>query len=289
MPPLFAVVVAATPYFFTQDAALYRAVVEPIAAVQSGASPALERSRARVELPGAVIAFTQRAEEAVAVACAQLVRSDALPGCDVFHVDATGAVRALGLRGYSAELMVGNREVLVWADDLRLVRLALASGTVQTVATSVLEPRLFADGSGFSFSRAPGLKRLTPGFNACPFTQSFGDEARKLDGPCDAQAPFVSPTGTALYVSTATGMASLVSAGRRVESARFLPVPGRELVWLDGERALYTAHYQTQELWLFDARTRTARRIAGGREPALIGNMVFAFDGERVVQVEVGR
>jgi hypothetical protein len=153
----------------------------------------------------------------------------------------------------------------------------------------VLEPRLSADGRSFAFSRAPGLTRLTPGFVACPFVQAFGEEPRAVNGPCHAQAPFLSPTGAALYVSTSTGLASFVADGKTVTGPRFIPVAGRELAWVDGERALYTAHYETQELWLFDTRTKTARHVASGREPAWVGEALLAYDGRQVVQVEVGR
>jgi hypothetical protein len=277
MGPLLSVVVAAVPYFFTADHALHRALVEPTARVVASS---------KVELPGLVVGQTQRGGEAVAVVCpATLVRTDAVHGCDVFHVDARGAVRAIGARGLSAELLPGNREALVWTEDLRLLRVSLATGDSEVLASDVLEPRLAADGTAFSFARAPGLKRLTPGFVACAFTQVFGAEPVAVRGPCHAQAPFISPSGEALYVSTATGHAALVNNGR-VLTAK---VPGRELVWLDGDRALYSAHYQTQELWLFDARTQTARAIGIGREPALIDGKVFAFDGSKVVLVEVGR
>lgn len=286
MAPLLPLVLAAAPYFFTADHALYRAVVEPAAQVQRGVQPARELARARVELPGLVMGHAQRGGEAVAVVCPRgLARTDAAQGCPVVLVDARGAAQPLGLSGLSAEFLPGNREVLVWTDDLRLVRVARDTLATALVATGVLEPRLSADGQSFAFSRAPGLTRLAPGFVACPFVQRFGAEPRRVDGPCHAQAPFVSPSGAPLYVSTAGGTAGLVHAGRRVEAR----VPGRELVWLDGDRALYSAHYQTEELWLFDARLRQARPVGPGREPALVGGAVFAFDGKRVVQVEVGR
>ena len=276
MGPLLSLVLTATPYFFTHDHALYRA--------EGGAT-------ARLEMPGLVMGHTQRAGEAAAVVCPKNApRTDALPGCEVFYVDRAGTVQPLGFRGYSAEIFPGNRAVAVWTDDLRLLKYELASGAVQELARGVLEPRLFPDGTGISFSRAPGLTRLTPGFNACPYVQSFGDEAKRVAGPCHAQAPFVSPGGSALYVSTESGLATMVNAGRAVLSrSGFIPVPGRELVWLDADRALYTAHYETQTLWLFDARTRTARQVGVGREPAIVDGRVLAFDGARVVEVEVTR
>ena len=286
MGPLLSVVVAAAPYFFTADHSLHRAVVEPVAAAQSGSQRARELARTRVELPGLVMGHTQRGAEALAVVCpATLVRTDAVHGCDIFHIDARGTARPLGVRGLSAELLPGNRDALVWTEDLKLLRVSLATGASEVLASGVLEPRLFADGTGFAVARAPGLTRLTPGFVACPFTQVFGAKPTAVRGPCHAQAPFISPTGESLYVSTATDHAALVHGGR-VLSAK---VPGRELVWLDGDRALYSAHYDTQELWLFDARTQTARSIGVGREPTLIEGKVFAFDGERVIQVEVER
>jgi hypothetical protein len=285
MGPLLTLVLTATPYFFTDDHALYRAVVQPVAAAQSGAQPAQELSRSRIELPGLVMGHTQRGPEAVAVVCPRtLARTDAAHGCEVFHVDARGNARALGVLGLSAELAPGNREVLVWTEDLKFIRLTLATGATLVLASEVLEPRLSADGLSFAFARAPGLTRLTPGFVACPFTQGLGGEAVRVGGPCDAQAPFVSPSGAALYVTTDGGMAALVHHGRTI-AAR---VPGRELVWLDGDRALYSAHYEAQELWVFDARTQRARQVGLGREPAILEGSVFAFDGQRVVQVEVG-
>lgn len=292
MAPLFPFLLAAAPYFFTQGPALYRAELELSPAQGSGATPVARSTRARVELPGAVVAYAQRDGEAVAVACRALPPTDALPGCPVFHVDGRGAVTALPLSGYSAELLPGNAEVLVWTDALELLRHALATGATARVATSVLEPRLSADGRQVAFARASGLTRLTPGFVACPFALELaGGEARRLPGPCHAQAPFLSPQGSALYVSTQGGLAGLVLDGRRVSgtgAGDFVPVPGRELVWLDAARAVYTAHYGEPVLWLFDARDGSARPLAQGREPALLGGRLVAAQGDRVVQVEVG-
>ena len=279
---LLPVVLAASPYFFVDGHTLVRAEVELADAPSSGRVAVRELSRRAVKLPGLVIGHAQRDAEDVAVVCPPtLQRTDAAEACEVFFIDARGVATPLGFKALSAQLLPGpHREVLLWTAALELLK--LRDGRTEVLARGVLEPRLAADGKAIGVAIAPGLTQLVPGFDACPFVLT-GSELRRLAGPCEAQAPFLSSSGTALWISTSGGQAHPVVDGVSLPA---MPVPGRELVWLDGHRALFTARYDTDTLWVLDVKSGAAQQLGAGREPALVAGRVLAFDGRRVVQVE---
>jgi hypothetical protein len=77
-----------------------------------------------------------------------------------------------------------------------------------------------------------------------------------------------------LFVSGRTGVASLwlarpgqparqlTNVGAREVGPGFVPVPGRELVWLDGQTAVYTATYDgIATRWTLDVETGAAREV----------------------------
>lgn len=284
LSPLLSLALAATPYFFVEGHTLYRSEVEPSASTSSGVVAVRELSRRAVKLPGLVIAHAQRDGEDAAVVCtASLQRTDAAEPCDVFLVDQRGVARPVGFKALSAELLprrAGGRELLLWTGALELLR--LREGRPELLARGVIEPRLGADGETIGVAIAPGLSQLTPGFDACAF-QLGRAGLRRLEGPCEAQAPFISSSGTALWISTAGGQAHPVVDGQALPP---MPVPGRELIWLDDRRALFTARYDTDTLWVLDVKSGAARQLGAGREPAWVEGRVLAFDGARVIQVE---
>lgn len=276
---LVPVVLAAT-YFFVDDHVLYRSEVERTDPTSSGAVAVRELSRAAVKLPGLVMAHSQRDGAGVAVVCpASLQLTDAAEPCDAFFIDARGVAKPLGLKALSAELLPNDEGVLLWTASLDLLK--VRDGRAEVLARGVLEPRLGADGKTIGVAIAKGLQSLTPGFDACAFTLAEG-ALRKLEGPCEAQAPFLSPAGAALWISTDSGHAHPVVDGRPLPA---MPVPGRELIWLDARTALFTARYDTDTLWVLDVKTGAARQIAAGREPAFVDGRVLAFDGRHVVEV----
>lgn len=288
---------AATPgvYFHLEGATLWRAEVVPGAASgQSGFVPADLQSHREVRLPGLVVGVEVDGARAVAVVCSRrLAQTDSAQGCPLFLVRADGAVQALGLRGLWGALVPGDA-VLVLGDDLVLRRRALEGGPVETLARHVLEPRLSVDRRVVGLAQVPGLDALQPGFDACPAVLSLETrELRREAGPCSAQAPFLGPRGARLNVSTASGLAALYSEARQLSArseADFVPVPDRELVWLDGARVLYTARYGVDELVLFDLERAAARTLGRGHGPAWVMNAegrrgLFAFDGHAVVEL----
>lgn len=288
---------ASTPgvYFHLEGATLWRAEVVPGAARgQSGFVPADVRTHREVRLPGLVLGVEVDGARAVAVVCSRrLVHTDAAPACPLFLVRPDGAVQPLGLRGLWGALVPGDA-VLVLGDDLVLRRRGLEGGPVETLARHVLEPRVSVERRAVGLAHAPGLEALQPGFEACPAVLDLETrELRREAGPCAAQAPFLGPRGARLNVSTVSGLAALY-AGERQLSARaeadFVPVPDRELAWLDAARVLYRARYGTDELVLFDLERGAARTLGRGRGPAWVTNAagqrgLFAFDGRAVVEL----
>ncbi len=282
-------------YFHLEGATLWRAEVVPGAAAgQSGLVPATVRAHHAVRLPGLVMAFEVDGSRAVAVVCRRsLARTDVAQACPLFLVRADGSAQALGVDGLWGALTPGAR-VLFLGDDLVLRRRALEGGAVEVLARHVLEPRLSVDGTHVGLAHSPGLEALAPGFDACPAVLSLatGELARE-PGPCAAQAPFLGPRGARLNVSTTSGLAALYSGTRQLSArseADFVPVPDRELAWLDATSALYAARYERDELVLFDLERGVARTLGRGHGPAWVqdgagARGLFAFDGRAVVEL----
>ncbi len=285
-------------YFHLEGATLWRAEVVPGAATgQSGFVPAQVRAHHEVRLPGLVMGVEVEGSRAVAVVCGRrLVHTDAAQACPLYLVREDGAVQPLGARGLWGGLLPGGA-VLFLGDDLVLRRRALEGGPEAVLARHVLEPRLSPDRAQVGLAHAPGLEALQPGFDACPVVLELKTtELRRLPGPCAAQAPFLGPGGARLNVSTASGLASLYAGERQLSgrsAADFVPVPDRELAWLDAARVLYTARYGRDELVLFDLERGSARNLGPGRSPAWVTDAagrrgLFAFDGRRVVELGLG-
>ena len=73
----------------------------------------------------------------------------------------------------------------------------------------------------------------------------------------------------ALYLAT-PGQAprQLTNVGRRAVDAGFVPVPGRELAWLDPHHAIYTATYDgVARLWALELAGGAAIDLGPGRRP----------------------
>lgn len=298
---LWALVLVASPapgvYFHLENEVLWRAEVLPGApSGQSGFVPARVRTHAPVRLPGAVAGFEAQGPRAVAVVCPPgLPRTDALPGCPLALVREDGSVAPLGVAGLWGVPLPDGR--LLWLGaDLVLRARPLEGGAAAVLATGVLDPHPDPDFRQVGVAHVPGLEAPTPGFDACPAAVDVArGGVRRLAGPCAAAAPFLAPGGAALHVSTASGLASLWSGGRRLSgasSADFVPVPGRELAWLDGARAVYAARYEGDALWLLDVERGVARALGPGHAPARVrdgagAEGLFAFDGRGVVEASV--
>jgi hypothetical protein len=297
--PLLALVLAADPgpgvFFHVEGATLWRAEVMVGAAEgHSGAMPARVLSHRPVRLPGLVMGLDVAGAEAIAVVCPRtLERTDAAHGCPLFHVRSDGSARRLGVQGLWGGLVDGER-LLFLRGDLTLVARPVRGGEDEVLARNVLEPRLSVDRQRVGLAHVPGLTAFEPGFDACAAVLDLATRALVREpGPCAAQAPFLGPDGASLKVSTASGIASLFSRDRRLSGhseADFVPVPGSELVWLDGRRALYSARYERDELLLLDVERGAARMVGPGHALALVRDGagregLFAYDGRAVVEL----
>lgn len=287
-------------YFFQDGAQLYRAVVQLEAGAQSGAAMANVSRFDLVKVPGAVVGHQQQGDEDVVVACVDgALPTDVVQDCDVFQVDAQGAVRALGVKALTASLLSDGR-VLTWSSALEV-----KVGS-QLVARHAFEPHA-NDLGVIGIGVDPRMERFEAGMSPCPFVLR-GEALSRVEGPCEAQAPFVSASGAVAYVSWIDGVASLyvgargekvarVGVGARADSPQFVPVPGSQWQWLTDDKAVYTAHYADETLWLLDISKRAATPLGRGREPQLRCSsgacLLFAVDGHgdgrRIVQYEVSR
>lgn len=295
---LLSLVVSAAPVFSLEAQALVVRQVELGDGASSGVAAVRELERAPVRLPGLVRALSQRDGAAVVTVCPRtLQRNDFAQDCQVFAVDARGRAKDLHRAGLTAELRAGARAALVWNAALQLWEIDLATGRERRLADHVLEPHLSADGASVGVARAEGLTQLVGGFDACPAVLRLADGAvRPLEGPCRAQAPFLSSGGHAVYVSTEGGVAGLVVDGvRRTghDFADFVPVPGAQWLWLDGRFAVYAAQYETSTLWLLDAARGEVHALGEGASPVLVRDgdqaAVLATRGDEVVRLEVAR
>ncbi|HVV86971.1 MAG TPA: hypothetical protein VHE35_28225, partial [Kofleriaceae bacterium] len=155
--------------------------------------------------------------------------------------------------------------------------LVVRAGAAETVvARDVADPRLAPD------RRAVAFTQLPPGGTIDPSTTGHlvvldlerGTRRTVTDEP-RASAPFLRPgSDDVLFVSARTGVASLwlahpgaaprqlTNVGAREVGPGFVPVPGRELVWLDGRVAVYTATYGGRSTST-PARRRRSGRAAG--------------------------
>jgi len=117
-------------------------------------------------------------------------------------------------------------------------------------------------------------------------------------------SPFLRPgTDDVLFVSARTGIASLwlarpgarprqlTNVGARSVDASFVPVPGRELVWLDSHLAVFTATYDgVSTLWALDVDRARAAPLGPGRWPQRHADTVIALaDAPRTIDLATVR
>ncbi len=292
-------------YFYAEGPRLLRAQLALEETASSGVSELTPRSVAMVRLPGFRVFHHQLGGEAIAVACREEPqRTDELKDCDVFHVDRAGRALPLGVRAVTAYLLPQGRFVY-WTSGLQLWSRALAGGEPTLLARSVMDPVPSADLRQLGVAHAPGAERFELGQDACPAVVELGGaQAREpipVPGPCEVgSAPFISPGRTRLYVSTRGGLAAFwtqrgsapaqqrTQVGATEVDERFVPVPGRELVWLSETTAVYTASYATDELWSFDVQSGRAAKLHAGSGPAWVEDgdgrrAVIAVDGRRLL------
>ena len=230
----------------------------------------------------------------VALACAAApAGTDAIaPRCDAVVVSADGARAALGRADLlAAARLDAARLVLLTAGGELRVR---AGDAEQVLARDARDPRVAPDRRVIAFTQYPpgGGPGAAPG-RLVALDLARGARWVIADDPL-ASSPFPVPGGgQVLYVSARTGLAALYVAepgfaprqltnvGRRVVDDAFVPVPGRELAWLDASHAIYTATYAGEaRLWALDVATGAARDLGPGRRPrAVAGGVEAVIDG----------
>lgn len=208
----------------------------------------------------------------------------ALPDCEAALVEKGGRLLALNRKNLlAAQRLPGNRMLLLQRDLSLFLR--DASGRESLLAVSVAEPRVSEDGATVIFTQyPPGTAGLEPGLAGKLAAMGIDDGKRRIvTEDRHASSPFPVPgTEEVLFLSARTGLASiwiaapgkpdrqLTNIGKIAVDKEFIPVFGRELVWVPGSRkAVYTAHYGTHSLWVLDIDRGKARKLGPGRLPAM--------------------
>lgn len=293
-------------YFYADGPALMRAQLSLTEVVGSGAHEVRPLKVSQVRLSGYLVFHDQAFGQALAISCRQEpLRTDEVKACDVFHIDRAGRALPLSVRAISAYLLPNDRFAF-WTEGLELRSRALGGGPETVHARGVIDPQPSADRLRFGVAHVPALSRFEPGFDACPAVielASQTSEPTRVPGPCQAAAPFISPDGAHLFVSTAGGMAAFWTQQRSAPAVQrtqlgvtelnssFVPVAGRELVWVTDTLALYTADYDERALWTFDVISGQHARIALGGAAAWVEDSstgrraVVAVEGHRLLQL----
>ena len=220
---------------------------------------------------------------------------DAAPDCDAALVGPGGALTELGRGGLLAAARLDRARLVLLTRERALV--VRAGAREVELARDVVDPRLAPDRRAVAFTQLPaGATAIDPSTTGRLVLLDLDRGTRRLvtDHPLDS-SPFPRPGGDdVLFVSGRTGVASLFLArpgqpprqltnvGAREVGPGFVPVPGRELVWLAGGRlAVYTATYDgVATLWVIDVDRGVAAPLGAGRWPRLVD------DGARVAALD---
>lgn len=259
MGSLLALVLTASPFFFVENDGLRRTTLEPGA------------QNHPVKLPGWVRSHAPREGLDVVVVCpSSLPRSEFLQACEVLQVDGRGAVTALKLKAVRAELLPGGRELLFLTEQLELKRRVISSGEEKLLARHVLQAHLSEDGTAAGVST---------GLEACPAKLLLETGSlTPLEGPCGTLGPHLSNDGHFVYVTTATGQASLVIDGKlrvgkdvtekqrpglEVLGPTFVPLPQGQVFFQNG-RAYWMGEGGRSELVELELSSGNVRRLGEG-------------------------
>ncbi|HUQ04320.1 MAG TPA: hypothetical protein VM261_17595 [Kofleriaceae bacterium] len=267
------------------------AVLVGVAACAEPNPGSARRVAADVERPAlaadALVALAARADVAaldgdVALLCAPAAAAtDAeTPACDAAWVGAAGALTPWGRRDLlAAARLDGDRTVSLTRD--RDLVLAVPGGEERVLARHVADPRVAPDRRAVVFTELRG-DDISPATTGRLVVLDLDRGTRRVvtEHPMDS-SPFLRPgTDDVLFVSARTGVASLwlardgarprqlTNVGLRTVDASFVPVPGRELAWLDGRTAVFTATYDgVSTLWALDVERGHAAPLGPGRWP----------------------
>lgn len=204
-------------------------------------------------------------------------------GCVVNVVDANGRLSPTGITGARAAQSLGDGRFVAWGWDGRLSIRDSGGGSTE-IAPVALDPWVDAVARRVVFV-APLSEgaSLDPGDDREVVHYDLASGAREsliIDATAAAPVPIPGTTDV-LYVSSASGVASIVRVG--AEETRtltnvdatsveqeFVPVYGRQLVFVDGgDRLVFAAEYESDAIWSLDLRTGDAEELGPGRFPAL--------------------
>jgi hypothetical protein len=254
-----------------------------------------ERGTTELELPPSAYCRVTAAEGLVdwngttATLCPGLVAAetehDGLggEGCAVHLVDGSGGLRPTGITGVRAAHAVGDGRFVVWGWDGRLA-IDDGRGGRTEVAPLALDPWLDAASARLVYVAPSGEgSALEPGDDREVVLYDLVSGARTgliLDATAASPVP-IPGSPDVLYVSSATGVASIVrisaselraltNADATAVEQEFVPVYGRQLVFVDGgDRLVFAAEYESDAIWSLDLRTGEAAELGPGRLPAL--------------------
>lgn len=230
------------------------------------------------EVPG-----LQTLHRDVGLRCDPVATSDVdVPRCEALRIDERGT-EALPLNDVVAAARLDADRILTLGSTLELA-LDDGRGGREVLARGAIDPRVAGDGRRVLYTQLSGAPdAYVPGMLGALVVHDTVDGTVRVvsDHPLDSQ-PFAIPGGDeVLFVSGRTALASLwravpgapavqvTNVGRTTVDADFVPVPGRELVWLPGTRtAVFTAHYGTPTLWALDVDSGRAWEVGPGRLPA---------------------
>lgn len=217
--------------------------------------------------------------------------SDLEAGCTLHRWTADGS-ELVDVGGVHGAYRLDDDTTVAVTEDLRLLRFD-DGGEPEVLVRGAADLRVADDGRRVTYARFDGEPEyLEPGW---PVTWMVHDletnTVTELSSDARDVAPFPVPgSSDILFLSTRSGVASfwlaqanaaprqLTNVGMTEVGPGFVPVPGRELVWLeDGVTAVFSAHYGDKDIWALDITTGEARRLGPGRSPH------FTADGDLVV------
>ena len=206
----------------------------------------------------------------------------AADNCTVYTVDSNGGMVPTGITGARAAQALSDGRFVVWGWDGRLT--IDENGRATEVAPVALDPWVDPVSGKIAFiAPTAGATALEPGDDREVMLYDIPSGASMsliVDGTASAPVP-IPGTGDVLYVSSASGVASIIrvtptetltltNADANSVEQEFVPVYGRQLLFLDGGDSLvFTAEYETDVLWRLNLRTGEAEELGPGRYPAL--------------------
>lgn len=203
--------------------------------------------------------------------------------CVVHVVDGNGRLSATSITGARAAQSLGDGRFVVWGWDGRLSIRDGRGGSTE-IAPLALDPWVDAASRRVAFV-APLNEgtSLDPGDDREVVLYDVTSGARAsliIDATAAAPVP-IPGTSDVLYVSSASGVASIVRVGESetrtltndgatAVEQEFVPVYGRQLLFVDGgDRLVFAAEYESDVIWSLDLRTGEAQELGPGRFPAL--------------------